>query len=501
MSSPAPATTEEGSAAGIRERLRTRLHDLSLTARLVTVVVLLVLAAYAVTTTLTATLLRDYLTDRTDAELRAYIEPLGRMAYADLRGGEGSGETVPPNAYYVAITPREDSDALYVWTTPAQVQAQPDLGRIEWDDGRVEQGPFTVSSVESSTEWRVLVRRMSTGEGTLAVALPLTSVDNTVHQLWVLTGLVGGSTLVAVALLGWVGVRRAFRPLSRIEDTAAAIAAGDLARRIPQRGGRDEVASLSNSLNRMLAHVEASFAVREASEERMRTFVADASHELRTPLATVRGYAELYRVGGVREPDDVAQAMRRIEDEARRMSRLVEDLLLLTRLDSGPSVDRAPVDLTVLAADIVQDARVRAPDRRITLTRVEGTDDRQGPVVTTGDDNALRQLLTNLVANALSHTPDGTPVEVALGRADGWCLVEVRDHGEGIDEGAAARVFERFFRADPSRSRARGGTGLGLPIVAAIVGQHGGSVRHRPTPGGGATFAVSLPARQGAAEE
>jgi two-component system OmpR family sensor kinase len=300
----------------LRSSVYDRLHNLSLTGRLVTIVVLLVLAAYIVTTSLTAMLLRDYLTERTDAELSAYITPLGNLAYDRLTGTQSS-EWVPPNSYYVAITPRDPGERVRMFTTPATDDPLPDLGRIDWDDPRTQSEPFTVDAVEGQTQWRVLARRIDEG-GTLAVALPLTPVDSTVRQLWVLTLVVGLITMLAVALLSWFGVRRAFRPLTRIEDTAAAIAAGDLTRRIPPRDAKDEVASLSDSLNVMLARIEQSFAVREASEHRMHRFVADASHELRTPLATIKGYAELYRVGGVREPDEVSGAMRRIEDEATR---------------------------------------------------------------------------------------------------------------------------------------------------------------------------------------
>ncbi len=469
-----------------------RLHNLSLTARLVTVVVALVLAAYVVTTALTATLLRDYLTDRTDSDLEAYIEPLLKEAYNNL-GGQESDMVVAPNPYYLLIT----GPGWTYQTRPvgSDKNEDPDLGDVPIDDARIGQGPFTVDSQDGEIQWRVLLARYSTfvGEGTVAVALPLTTVTNTVKQLLVLTTIVGLITLLAVALISWFAVRRAFRPLTRIEDTAAAIAAGDLTRRIPERHANDEVASLSDSLNAMLAQIEQSFAVREASEARMRQFVADASHELRTPLATVKGYAELYRVGGVTGPEDVASAMRRIEDESSRMARLVEDLLLLTRLDTTPHRPHDQVDLTVVANDVVQDARVRSPQRAFSIDRYGRSN---GPLVVPGDDFALRQVLTNLVANAVAHTPEDTPVDIRLGQNDQWATIEVADHGPGIPPDAAARVFERFYRADPSRGRGPrtpGGTGLGLSIVAAIVGRHAGTVRHRPTPGGGATFRVDLP--------
>nr|WP_306237857.1 HAMP domain-containing sensor histidine kinase [Ornithinimicrobium sp. HY1745] len=465
-----------------------------MTARLVTVVVILVLTAYVITTVLTATLLRDYLTDRTDNDLDAYITPLTQQAWSQL-GGQSSDAVVPPNPYYLRITTADGSAVQFTAMDRKQI---PDIGTVPMDDERLGEGPFTASSQDGDLQWRVLLSPFSSRngqEGTVAVALPLSPVTNTVKQLIVLTTVVGLVTLIAVALISWFAVRRAFRPLTRIEDTAAAIAAGDLTRRIPDRQANDEVASLSDSLNAMLAQIEQSFAVREASEGRMRQFVADASHELRTPLATVKGYAELYRVGGVTEPEDVASAMRRVENESSRMARLVEDLLLLTRLDTTPHRPHDDVDLMVVANDVVQDARVRAPERPLALHRY-GT--ANGSVIVPGDDFALRQVLTNLVANAVAHTPADSAVDVLVGQTDTAAIIEIADHGPGISPEATQRVFERFYRADPSRTRgpgSSGGTGLGLSIVASIVSRHGGTVSHRPTPGGGATFRVELPRR------
>lgn len=486
--------------ADLRTRAYQWLHNLSLTRRLVTVVVLLVLAAYVLTTSVTITMLRGYLVDRADADLSAYIEPLAQRTYSQIvEGTDAQGLEqqvfVPPNPYYVIFTPANRMLPARDLIFQRLDVSRPALDRIEVDDPRLGHH-FTVESQDGDGSWRVLAAAITTSEepvgGTIAVALPLTTVDNTIRQLVVLTVVIGLTTLVVVGVLGWFAVRRAFRPLTRIEDTAAAIADGDLTRRVPPRAARDEVGSLSHSINRMLTQIEHSFAARQASEQRVRDFVADASHELRTPLATVKGYAELYRVGAV-APDDVGGAMRRIEDEATRMARLVEDLLTLTRLDSHVPMSPTRVDLTVLAGDVVQDAQVRSPQRQVRLVSLDGSEPDAAPVVV-GEDGALRQVLTNLLANALAHTPDHTPVEVALGRLDGTVVVEVRDHGHGLGPKTADRVFERFYRADKSRSRASGGTGLGLAIVSGIVARHGGTVRHRPTAGGGATFRVELPA-------
>jgi two-component system OmpR family sensor kinase len=370
--------------------------------------------------------------------------------------------------------------------------------------------PFTVDSVSGSTHWRVSVIPVtitSDGEqtpGSLAVAIPLSGVEGPVHTLWLIEIGVGIAVLCSMVGLGFVVVRRSLRPLREVEAVAGAIAAGDLTRRVPEQPVTTEVGRLSRSLNGMLAQIEHAFGQRAASEARMRQFVADASHELRTPLAAVRGYAELYRQGAVSDPDDVASAMRRIEDEAARMGLLVEDLLLLARLDEERPSRTEPVDLTVIAADAVQDTRAIAPDRTITLL---GTNGQLGPTEVPGDERRLRQVVTNLMANAVSHTPAGSPIEIAVGpapvaedpdgqRASAGVLLEVRDHGPGIDPEQVSRVFERFFRADPSRTRGRGGgTGLGLAIVAAIVAAHDGRVGVTQTQGGGATFVVELPAR------
>ncbi|WP_207935861.1 HAMP domain-containing sensor histidine kinase [Actinomadura sp. KC216] len=294
--------------------------------------------------------------------------------------------------------------------------------------------------------------------------------------------------LVGVGLLVWRAVRRATRPLEEIAATAARIGDGDLGRRLAVHGPKTEVGRLAEALNGMLAQIEASFREREASRDRLRRFVADASHELRTPVATVRGYAELFRRGAADRPEDLAKAMRRIESEAERMGRLVDEMLLLARLDQGRPLEREPVDLAALAADAVADAAVVEPDRPLAL---EG----DGPVVVTGDAGRLRQVLDNLLANVRRHTPAGTAATVRVSERDGEAVLEVADEGPGIPAGDRARVFERFYRTDQSRSRDRGGSGLGLSIVAAVAEAHGGRASAADAPGGGAVFTITLPRR------
>jgi two-component system OmpR family sensor kinase len=237
----------------------------------------------------------------------------------------------------------------------------------------------------------------------------------------------------------------------------------------------------------MLDRLERAFAEREASQSRLRRFIADASHELRTPLASIRGYAELFRMGAARDPEETEKAMRRIEEEAARMGVLVDDLLTLARLDQVPQVPHAELDLAPLARDAVDDARATAPDRRIEL---HGDD--AARVV--GDAHQLRQVLGNLLRNALVHTPPGTPVDLTLTAGEAETRIEVRDHGPGLPPGETDALFERFWRAEGGRERGRGGAGLGLAIVAGIVDAHGGRVHAANAPGGGASFVVELPA-------
>jgi len=326
------------------------------------------------------------------------------------------------------------------------------------------------------------------------VAMPLTNVDATLGQLRLLEALVSAVILLALASLAWWTVQLGLSPLRRIRDTAKKIAAGDLSQRVDSIDPRTEVGQLGRSLNEMLAQIERAFAARTASEERLRQFVADASHELRTPLSSIRGYAELFRRGASSNPEDLGKAMSRIESESIRMGQLVDDLLLLARLDEDRPLDLRPVDLTQLALDAAADQG--AADRQHPISVVA-----PAPVLVAGDEARLRQVVTNLLRNAVVHTPDGTAIEVLTGSQDGQGILQVVDHGPGVPPDAADRIFERFVRVDRSRGRARGGAGLGLAIVAAIVASHHGVVTLATTPGGGATFRVQIPAVDGDAPQ
>jgi two-component system OmpR family sensor kinase len=326
--------------------------------------------------------------------------------------------------------------------------------------------------------------------GIFVVAIPINGVTSTAHRLLVLELLVTLAVLIALALAAWLTVRIGLRPLEEITETAGAIAAGDLSQRIKQTDDTTEVGRLGSALNVMLGRIETAFREREASEARLRRFVADASHELRTPLTSIRGYAELFQHGLVDRPADLDTAMRRIDSESVRMAGLVDDLLLLARLDQGRPLEREPVDLTALATDAAQDTRAVDPSRTVTV-------DAPSACYVDGDDGRLRQLLGNLVSNALAYTPSSSPIEItaALETSDenAKAKICVVDHGPGIPAEAAAHVFERFWRLDPARVHSHGGAGLGLSIVAAVAQAHGGTVSIRETTGGGATFTVELP--------
>ena len=320
----------------------------------------------------------------------------------------------------------------------------------------------------------------------VVVALPRTDESQTLGHLLIVESLVSLFVLAGLGALSWWIVRRGLRPLEEMATTAGAIASGDLSRRVAHTEAHTEVGRLGVALNTMLGEIEGAFAARAASEERLRRFLADASHELRTPLTSIRGYAEIFDRGARDRPEDLATSMRHISTEAHRMSELVDDLLLLARVDRQRPLAHEVVELTDVVAASVDAARVQAPDRVISFVP-------RPPVAVSGDASRLRQVVDNLLTNALAHTPDATPVDVDVRREGAEALLTVTDQGPGIPPGERAHIFEPFHRADPSRARATGGVGLGLAIVSAIATAHGGSVGVDSTLGAGATFWVRLP--------
>jgi two-component system OmpR family sensor kinase len=471
--------------------------------RLVAATTLLLVLGLALSGVVAATTLRGYLVQRVDDQLAGASTRYDGPGFGPVPHGDGDldrdGRPAPPSQFYIAYL--DDTGAVQsVGNRPFDGgDDTPDLSGIDSAAVQRHEGrPFSVGAATGSSQWRVVAGALDDGSGSVVVAQSLADVERTVGRLELLELLIGVSVVLVLAGAGYVVVRRTLRPLTEVEHTAAAIAGGDLTRRVPAGDPRTEVGRLSAALNGMLHQIEQAFRVQQESEsaarrseEQMRQFVADASHELRTPLTSIRGFSELFRQGAVRDEEELRRVLRRIEDEAARMGVLVDDLLLLARLDQQRPLERRPVDLVVLASDAVEDARVVAPDRSIELVV-----DAASPVVVTGDDLRLRQVLGNLVGNALSHTPASSPVTVRVGDAVNGkreAVLEVRDEGPGMPPEEAARVFERFYRADASRNRGQGGTGLGLSIVAGLAAAHGGSVEVDTAVGAGATFRVRLP--------
>jgi len=347
--------------------------------------------------------------------------------------------------------------------------------------------PFTVAGTGGVSQYQVTNwAEDSFGGQTVVFAIPLTGMQATLGDLLLLEVKIGLAVVVATAILALLIIRLGLRPLEKMGAVAQDIAAGDLSRRVEPANPKSEIGRLGLALNGMLSQIESAFAERTASNRRLRRFVADASHELRTPLTSIRGYSEMLRRGAAESPEDAELARRRIEEESIRMTGLVDDMLVLARLDQGRPLEQEPVDLQAIATDAVADARVVAPQREILLTS-------SGTVVVNGDDTRLRQVLGNLVRNAIVHTPPQTPIDISLSTEDSMAKLSIADHGPGLSAEEVDRIFEPFYRADPSRSRDNGGAGLGLSIVSAVVTAQGGRVKVRETDGGGATFEVDLP--------
>lgn len=479
---------------------------MTLRLRLLLVLVGIVAAGLLAADVVTYNQLGSFLDTRADQQLtdatRVVGDALGRCAAIESQVGGAQGASFPCDQY-VHLPPGtdlpsgtwgelRDENGSVVYQTfflanPGRPPALP--GNLPGSGSQSAASDTVFFSAGGagggSLRYRVLAQPVP-GGGTLVVAIPLTDVDQTLGRLLRIEVLVTAAVLVALGSLSWWIVRRGLRPLDDMAETAGAIAAGDLSRRVEDVGGRTEVGRLGVALNVMLGNIERAFAARTASEERLRRFLADASHELRTPLTSIRGYAELFDRGARDRPEDLATSMRQIRSEADRMTELVNDLLLLARLDRERPIEREQVDLAEVVDDAVHAARVSAADRTVRFAP-------DGPTVVVGDAGRLRQVVDNLLANAVRHTPGGTPVDVRLGRVDGSTVLEVEDHGSGIPAAEQAHIFEPFHRADASRARTTGGVGLGLAIVAAITRAHGGEVGVRSDGVSGSTFWVRLP--------
>jgi Signal transduction histidine kinase len=445
----------------------------------------------------TYTALRSYLLRRVDQQLASAQAPMLRYLLSD--GGEGFGfppsdrGSLPPPGTFAQLYDTSGNAVRHVVvvTYGGSTLALPDVPSA-LASAPLGASPFSVGALGGGRlHYRVLAGQVSGGL-TEVVAIPLTEMSDTLGRLLAIAGLATLAVLAGMAVLAWVMVRRELRPLERVEQTAGAIAAGDLSRRVDAVDPKTEVGRLGIALNVMLGRIEDAMDERRASEEALRRFLADASHELRTPLTSIRGYAELFRRGAGAKPQDTALAMRRIEQESERMGALVEDLLFLERAGQGRPIAHEKVDLVAIATDAVHDARAVDGSRPISL-------DAPGTLDMDGDESRLRQVFANLLSNALEHTPNGTPIEVKVSNDDGWAVASVHDSGPGIEPEQAEHIFEPFYRADPSRGRSGrserqgSGTGLGLAIVEAVVEAHGGSIQVEGGAGLGATFTLRVP--------
>jgi two-component system, OmpR family, sensor kinase len=435
------------------------------------------------------TLLRGYLLDRADAQLQDFATVASRaLARSHVPVPGGGPHQGLPTQFLVEVV--SSGGRVQVAGDPLSPVAALTLSAAQLADNKA---PFTVQAGDPAHSWRVVVRPLSGGRHAV-IAFSLDDLSNTVTRVGVADALAG---IVAVALLAGIGLplmRTSLGPLRRIEATAAAIAAGDLSQRIDHPSGRTEVGRLASALDSMLTRIEAAYQAREegeeralASEDRMRQFVADASHELRTPLTSLRGLAEYaLQQGTGASTAELLRLMGLVGQEATRMSRLVEDLLLLAQFDLDRPVQRRPVDLASIAAAAVLAARLIQPDRPITLSASD-------PVIAHADDGQVRQVIDNLIGNALQHTPPGSPVTVTVTASAGNGHITVADRGPGLTAAQAAHVFERFYRTDRARTRARGGTGLGLSIAASLAAAQGGQISVAAAPGQGAAFHLTLP--------
>lgn len=387
-----------------------------------------------------------------------YVSVL-RVVYAELRNPSG------------AVVARLTSDG-----TPSLPSGVAALNRT-----------YTVGSTEGSATWRVASAAASSPNATgyqVLIATPTKPVTDSLSELLLIETVAGLIILLVLVGGSWVIVRRGLRPLESMGATARSINAGDLSQRVSPADGKGEVGQLGLALNSMLDEIEDAFHTRDETERRLRQFLADASHELRTPLTSIQGFAELFRLGERNDHIDQAVIMRRIEEESARMKNLVEDLLLLARLDETRTNERTSVDLAVLAADACSDAVALDASRTVTLDAPE-------PVVVLGNSDHLRQAVSNLVANAVKHTTSGTAIDLSAHLRGNTAVLTVRDHGAGLTDDALAHVFERFWQADTARAGA--GAGLGLSIVDSIAKEHGGRARAANADGGGAVFSIEIP--------
>jgi two-component system, OmpR family, sensor kinase len=474
-------------------RVRTPLSLWSLRNRLILAAVVLTALAISLSDLAANTALRSYLISQVDQQL------------IDISGGS---LTRLDRAGIEQTNPNEDSSPFHEFRPLTGVPTSASVSLLDVDGnliGRVggdltkqqiavvgmniaevkakANKPFTIEGIDDQPDVRVVAQVLPTGLGSVVVANSLADVDRTLNRLRFFFFTLGLFALLAIALVSrWI-IAISLKPLEAVEETAEAIAGGDLSARLPAAKPDTEVGRLTTALNTMLSRIEESFDARVKSESKLRRFVADASHELRTPLTAIRGFAELHRQGAVVGEEKTKELVGRIEKESIRMSTLVEDLLLLARLDQSREMAQAPVDLNTLLTEAVASAKAAGPNHPIELSLPSAE------IFVLGDSQRIHQVVANLLANARTHTPEGSQIKVSLEQGVSETIISVSDNGPGLSEGDQERIFERFFRADPSRARTSGeGSGLGLSIVDAVMKAHGGYVSVQSKLGEGATF-------------
>jgi two-component system OmpR family sensor kinase len=467
---------------------------ISLRAKLTSLSVGLIGVLLAVSSAGTIALLDTYLQRSTDTLLVTTANELRTQDPLKLEEMVSLGQLALPSLpsdYYIAILDADGNQFLGLISSTGGGRAIPNFSNLTLETVRETQGiPFDID-VESSrrmgTEWRMIALPLQLARGSVVIALPTNSDREILAEYAVIGGRFGIFLVVLSGFSIWLTITSALRPLKEVERTAEAVQAGKFSSRLLSKHGKTEIGRLNNALNSMLDSIEGAVSGRDKTLQQMRRFVSDASHELRTPLVTVRGYAELYRMGAITKKQDVAEAMQRIESEAVRMTGLVESLLTLTRMDESGNLDLVETDLAKLADLVIKDASVANQEVKFRVDRL-GKD--FGAEV---DSDRVKQVLTNLVANASRFAPAGSEVSIEIEAAVQNLNIKVIDHGEGIPEPLRTKVFERFYRADSSRNRSTGGSGLGLAIAKSIISAHHGEIRALETLGGGSTFALELP--------
>ena len=469
---------------------------MTLRSGLVLASVVVIALSIALVSTFAVRTTRATLTDQIDqqivtaADKKARNPPNSEYGQPAGAGGGWPGYGIPQlNQYSILIF---DADGNLVSSTPSGYSDDPDplpnltsFTRESPEHAERFEQITTIGAVEGDMRYRIYICNGRDGE-VIATAAPLDDVNAAVSRILRFTLGAGFVAMVLAGAASWFLIRNRLQPVDRMIDTAAAIAAGDLSRRAPDANPRTELGRLSHALNEMLGQIEESVDARVQNENRLRRFVADAAHELRTPLTSLRGFAELHRAGALKDPGQLNNAMRRIEAESSRMQRLVDDLLMLARLDEQRGVTRLPVDLAPLLDDSIEAARAIEPERPISANLATGA-------LVLGDAGHFRQIFDNLITNARIHTPAGTPISVSVRTEEREIVVTIADRGPGIPRDDQERIFERFWRADPSRTRATGGSGLGLAIVASLVRAHDGTISLESEPGAGAAFTIRFP--------